>query len=91
MSKTVYCQKLQKEAEALDRQPYPGELGKRIAENISKEAWLLWLEHQTMLINENRLSMMDKESRKILAKEMEAFFFGEGSAAPEGYKPKSSD
>ena len=91
MLKTLFCQKLQKEAEALDRPPYPGELGQRILENISKEGWQLWLEQQTMLINENRLSMMDKESRKFLAREMEAFFFGEGSAAPEGYKPKISD
>lgn len=90
MPKTVYCQKLKKDAEALERQPYPGELGKRILANVSKEGWQLWLDHQTMLINENHLSMADKEARKFLAQEMEAFFFGDGSATPEGYTPKSN-
>ena len=68
--------------------PYPGELGKRIFENVSKEAWQLWLKHQTMLINENRITPMDPKARKFLEGEMEKFFFGEGSAPPEGYVPE---
>jgi len=87
MSRTVYCVKLQREAEGLTYAPYPGELGKRIFENVSKEAWTQWLAHQTMLINENRLSPLDPKARKFLEAEMEKFFFGEGSAAPQGYVP----
>jgi Fe-S cluster biosynthesis and repair protein YggX len=78
---------LGKEAEALSFQPIPGELGQRILKNISKQAWGLWLNHQTMLINEYRLNMLDSEARKFLAQEMEKFLFGEGSAKPEGYVP----
>jgi len=88
MSRTVYCIKLQREAEGLAYAPYPGELGKRIFENVSKEAWTQWLAHQTMLINENRLSPLDPKARKFLEGEMEKFFFGEGSAAPQGYVPQ---
>jgi len=88
MSRTVYCVKLQREAEGLAYAPYPGELGKRIFENVSKEAWTQWLAHQTMLINENRLSPLDPKARKFLEAEMEKFFFGEGSAAPQGYVPQ---
>ena len=66
-------------------QPYPGELGKRIFDNVSQEAWQMWLKHQTMLINEYRLSPLDPKSRSFLESEMEKFFFGEGSARPEGY------
>ncbi len=87
MSRVVHCVKLNREAEGLDRQPYPGELGKRIFENVSKEAWQQWLRHQTMLINENRLSPMDPKARKFLEEEMEKYFFGEGAAMPEGYVP----
>ena len=85
MSRTVFCSKLQREAEGLTYAPYPGELGKRIFEHVSKEAWSQWLGHQTMLINENRLSPLDPKARKFLEGEMEKFFFGEGSAAPQGY------
>lgn len=85
MSRTVHCIKLQREAEGLAYAPYPGELGKRIFENVSKEAWTQWLAHQTMLINENRLSPLDPKARKFLEGEMEKYFFGEGSAAPQGY------
>ncbi len=88
MTRTVNCVKLGQEAEGLDRPPYPGDLGRRIYENVSKEAWQLWLRHQTMLINEYRLSAMDPEARKLLAREMEKFFFGEGSEKPEGFKPE---
>ena len=88
MSRTVTCIKLNKEADGLDFAPYPGDLGQRIFDNVSKEAWQQWLGHQTMLINENRLSPRDPESRKFLADEMEKYFFGEGSAAPDGFVPK---
>ncbi|HKJ95404.1 MAG TPA: oxidative damage protection protein [Gammaproteobacteria bacterium] len=88
MTKTVHCAKLGREAEGLARQPYPGDLGKRIYENISKEAWQMWLQHQTMLINEYRLSPMDPKARKFLEEEMEKFFFGTGSEAPPDYTPE---
>jgi len=87
MGRTVHCVKLQREGEGLPLPPYPGELGKRIYENVSKEAWQQWLKHQTMLINENRLSPIDPRAREFLEREMEKFFFGEGSKPPEGYVP----
>lgn len=87
MTNMIHCKKLNKEAEALDFAPYPGELGQKILKNISKEAWQQWLAHQTMLINENRLNMLDPESRKFLAEEMKNFLFGQGSAKPAGYTP----
>ncbi len=90
MTRTVNCAKLGKEAEGLERPTYPGELGQRIYEHISKEAWQLWLRHQTMLINEYRLSAVDPKAREFLAKEMEKFLFGEGSEKPEGFKPEGS-
>ena len=85
MPRTVQCTYLKREAEGLDRVPYPGELGKRIYASISKEAWQLWLRHQTMLINEYRLSPIDPKARQFLVAEMEKFLFGDGSQAPEGY------
>ncbi len=89
MSRTVNCVKLKKEADGLDRAPYPGELGKRIFDNVSKEAWQQWLGHQTMLINEYRLSPMDPKARTFLEEQMEKFFFEEGeSELPPDYKPE---
>ncbi len=85
MPRTIFCTFLQREAEGLDRVPYPGELGKRIFENISKEAWQQWLRHQTMLMNEYRLSPIDPKARQFLVEEMEKFLFGSGSQTPEGY------
>lgn len=85
MARTVFCSRLQREAEGLAYAPYPGELGKRIFEHVSKEAWMQWLAHQTMLINENRLSPLDPKARKFLEGEMEKYFFGAGSEAPAGY------
>jgi Fe-S cluster biosynthesis and repair protein YggX len=90
MTRIVECSKLSKQAEGLEHQPYPGALGKKIYEHISKEAWQLWLNHQTMLINEYRLSMLDSKAREFLAKEMENFLFGDGSAKPSGYVPPAS-
>ncbi len=88
MSRTVNCVILKTEAEGLDYAPYPGELGQRIYDNVSKEAWQRWLEHQTMLINENRLTPIEPEARQFLAMEMEKFFFGGGSARPKEYVPE---
>lgn len=87
MTRTVHCIKLDTEAEGLEHPPYPGKLGQRIFEQVSKQAWQQWLSHQTMLINEHRLSPVDPESRKFLEAEMEKFFFGEGSEKPAGYTP----
>jgi Fe-S cluster biosynthesis and repair protein YggX len=87
MSRMVQCVYLKKEAPGLDRPPYPGPLGKRLYEEVSKEAWSKWLTHQTMLMNEYRLTPVDPKARKFLEAEMSKFFFGGGSAAPEGYKP----
>jgi len=83
MSRKVKCVKLNKEADGLDYVPYPGDLGQRIYDNVSKEAWQMWLKHQTMLINENRLIPIEPRARQFLEQEMDKFFFGEGSAAPE--------
>ncbi len=85
MSHIVFCLKLQKEAEGLDRPPYPGKLGERIYNSISKEAWRAWLQHQTLLINENRLNMLDAKNRQFLAAELEKYFFGKGSSVPAGF------
>ena len=85
MARLVQCVKLGKEAEGLVALPYPGELGKRIYGNVSQQAWQMWLQHQTMLINEYRLTPMEPEARKFLEGEMEKFFFGEGSAVPEEF------
>jgi Fe-S cluster biosynthesis and repair protein YggX len=85
VSRMVNCVKLQKEAEGLDRMPYPGELGQKIFDNVSKEGWQEWLKFQTMLINENRLSPIDPKSRSFLEAEMEKFFFGEGSEPPPDF------
>jgi Fe-S cluster biosynthesis and repair protein YggX len=79
--------KLGREAEGLDLPPYPGNLGKRIYENISKEAWQQWLRHQTILINEYRLTPVDPKARKFLEGEMEKFFFGEGAVVPKEFSP----
>jgi len=88
MGKMVNCVVLKKEAEGLDKAPYPGELGQRIFENASKEAWGMWMKQQTMLMNENKLSPIDPKHRQFLLDEMEKFFFGEGSAKVDGYTPE---
>ena len=88
MSRTVNCVLLKAEAEGLDYAPYPGELGQRIYDNVSKQSWQRWVNHQTMLINEYRLTPIEPEARKFLETEMEKFFFGEGSAVPKEYVPE---
>ncbi len=87
MPRTVNCVVLGREAEGLDYAPYPGELGKRIWQNVSKEGWQRWVAHQTMLLNEYRLTPIDPKHRQFLATEMEKFLFGGGTAKPEGYVP----
>lgn len=83
----VYCIKLSKEAEPLSHPPFPGELGEKIFRQVSKEAWKMWLKHQTMLINEYRLSLIDAKARAFLQTEMENYFFGKGSEKPAGFVP----
>ena len=90
MARMVKCIKLGHEAEGLDRPTYPGELGKRIWENVSKEAWQGWIKHQTMVINENRLNLADASARKMLAEQMEQYFFGTGVTLPPGYTTETA-
>jgi len=90
MARSVYCVYLKKDAEGLDFPMYPGELGKRIYDGISKEAWQAWMKHQTMLVNENRLNLADQRARQYLARQMERFLFGEGADQPTGYVPPST-
>ena len=87
MTRTVRCVKLGEEAEGLDFPPLPGALGKRVYESVSKPAWQQWLAHQTMLINEHRLKVTDPQARRFLEAELEKYFFGTGSALPEGFVP----
>jgi len=87
MPRMVQCAYLKKEAEGLNYSPYPGELGKRIYDNVSAEAFELWKRHQTMLVNENRLNLADARARQYLARQMELFFFGEGGDKPAGFVP----
>lgn len=87
MPRTVRCVKLGHEAEGLARPPYPGSLGERIFENVSKQAWQGWLTHQTRLINEYHLTMADPSARQFLAEEMERYFFGDGTLTPTQHTP----
>ena len=89
MSRTVHCLYEKQEAEGLDFAPWPGELGQRVFANIGKPAWAKWLAHQTMLINENRLSPLDPKQRAFLAGEMEKFLFGGDAEKPAGYVPEA--
>jgi len=86
----VFCQKFQKELAGLDAPPWPGELGQRIYDNISAEAWKLWEERMKMILNEYRLMPWQKEAQELVAKHMEEFFFGEGAALPPGYVPQQT-
>jgi Fe-S cluster biosynthesis and repair protein YggX len=90
MARLVQCVHLKKEAEGIAFPPYPGELGKRIYDNVSQEAFELWKKHQTMLVNENRLNLADARARQYLARQMEQFFFGTGADAPAGFVPPSA-
>ena len=86
MTRTVNCVLLKREAPGLERAPYPGPLGQRILEQVSAEAWVAWLKHQTMLINEYRLTLVEPKARKFLETEMEKYFFGPGSEKPKEYQ-----
>ncbi|CAM2940820.1 protein that protects iron-sulfur proteins against oxidative damage [Legionella steigerwaltii] len=88
MTRIIYCSKLKQEAEGLLKAPFPGALGDRIYNEVSKQAWNMWLTHQTMLINEYRLNLMEAKAREFLKEEMQKYFFGEGSEKPAGYTPK---
>ena len=90
MPRSVFCLKEHRETEGLDFVPWPGPLGQRVFAHIGKSAWAAWLAHQTMLINENRLSPLDKNHRAFLEEEMRKFLFGEGSAPPAGYVPEDA-
>ncbi|CAM4392053.1 MAG: putative Fe(2+)-trafficking protein [Legionella sp.] len=87
MTRIVHCCKLKRDAEGMLKAPFPGVLGERILNEVSKEAWNMWLSHQTMLINEYRLNLLELKSREFLKEEMQKFFFGEGSEKPAGYTP----
>lgn len=89
MTRTVHCAKLKKDAEGLDFPPFPGPQGERIFNNVSKEAWQAWLKHQTILINEYRLNVLDPESKALLKKEREKFLFGDGAELPKEFNPKA--
>jgi Fe-S cluster biosynthesis and repair protein YggX len=88
MTRMVHCVLLKQELAGLERPTYPGALGQRVYEQVSQQAWQQWLRHQTMLINEYRLSVIEPKARKFLEAEMEKFFFGEGASKPEGYVPE---
>ena len=88
--RTVHCVKFQKELPGLDAPPWPGALGKRVSENVSTEAWKLWEERMKMILNEYRLMPWQKEAQELVAKQMEDFFFGEGSALPPDFVPEQS-
>ena len=86
----VFCVKLQQELPGLDAAPWPGEVGQRIYENVSAQAWKLWEERQKMILNEYRLMPWQKEAQELILKHMEEFFFSEGAALPPGYVPQQS-
>ena len=86
----VHCVKFGRDLPGLDRIPWKGEIGKRVYESVSKDAWKMWLEHSKMVMNEYRLNPLDPASQKIIEEQMEQFFFGEGAALPEGYVPPRS-
>lgn len=88
MSRTILCCKLNQEAEGMSKPPFPGALGEKIFNQVSRQAWSMWLSHQTMLINEYRLNLLEPKSREFLKEEMQKYFFGEGSEKPAGYKAK---
>ncbi len=89
MTRLVHCKKLNQQLSGLGFKPYPGDLGEKIYQNISQKAWQQWLQHQTMMINEKRLSLADTEAQQYLAEEMEKFLFGGDYDRPEGYTPEA--
>ncbi|AOY00867.1 oxidative damage protection protein [Jeongeupia sp. USM3] len=90
MSRMVHCVKLGRDAEGLDFPPLPGEIGKKLYDNVSKEAWAAWVKHQTMLINENRLNLADPKARQYLQQQLQNYFFGAGADEVAGFVPPSA-
>lgn len=88
MARTVFCTKLQQELPGLDETPWPGELGKRIYDNVSAQAWKMWEDRMKMILNEYRLMPWQREAQQLMARQMEDFFFGQNDALPPEYKPK---
>jgi Fe-S cluster biosynthesis and repair protein YggX len=88
MTRQIFCSKLNQEAEGLDSPPFPGPLGEKIFHHVSKQGWKMWLAHQTMLINEYRLSLIDPKAREFLQEEMKKYFFEGGSEKPTGFVPE---
>jgi Fe-S cluster biosynthesis and repair protein YggX len=88
--RTVFCVKLQRELPGLDTPPWPGELGQRVFENVSAQAWKMWEDRQKMILNEYRLMPWQKEAQQLMATQMEEFFFGQNAALPPGYVPQQS-
>lgn len=83
----VLCVKFQREMPGLDETPFDNELGQRIFDNVSKEAWKMWIEQMKMIMNEYRLNLGTQEAQEFLLKQMEDYFFGDGAALPAGYVP----
>lgn len=88
MARTVFCTKLQQELPGLDETPWPGELGKRIYDNVSAQAWKMWEDRMKMILNEYRLMPWQREAQQLMTRQMEDFFFGQNDALPPEYKPK---
>ena len=88
MSRMVMCVKLGQKLEGLDKPPLKGELGQRVFENVSKDAWKLWVSHSTMIVNEYRLELGTPEANRVWLAELEKFFFGDGAKPPEGFVPE---
>ncbi len=88
MARMVHCAKLGRELPGLDRPPYPGELGQRIYEHISRQAWDMWMQQAVLIINHYGLSMIDPQAQRLLMAQAEEFFFGEGARMPEGWSPE---
>lgn len=91
MKRTIYCRKLGKDAEGLSRPPWPGEIGQRIYEEISEQAWRDWLGQQTILINEYKLNPLDRKHKQYLKAQMESYLFGDGITLPDAWNPDPGD
>ncbi len=89
MTRLVFCRKLKQELEGLPFPPFPGPRGQEVYDNVSKEAWQQWLRHQTMLINENRLNLMDVQAQQFLADQLEKYLSGDDYERPKGWTPES--
>ncbi len=88
MSRTVFCVKLKKNLPGLDEPPFDTELGKRVYEHVSQEAWNMWMEHCKILLNEYRLNPARREDQEVIVRQLEQFFFGEGAHVPEQFVPQ---